>query len=121
MRGEAKHAPAEEVAGEMLLRHAHRPCLPALAEVVEVGDQEIANEGLHAHCGESAVERLLCRGLVEAFQRLGERLAVETACARRRLRLTRRCLECEPGSLQAERPCFWYARILLIRSSSSEE
>ena len=84
----------------MLLRDARSTGLPAFAEVVQVGDEKIAQERVEAQGRERPVENRLCRGLVEALERFCEGARVR----RRRVRsgaLVASPFEREPGCLSS--------------------
>ena len=63
----------------MLLRDARSTGLPAFAEVVQVGDEKIAQERVEAQGRERPVENRLGRGLVEALERFCKELESGTA------------------------------------------
>ena len=60
----------------MLLGDGHVAPLPALAELVEVGQQDVAEHDVDRQRGEEPVECLLGAGLVEAVERGSEVRAV---------------------------------------------
>ena len=74
---QAEQTPAHDVAREVLLGDARSARLPALAEVVQVRDEEITQERVEAQGRERPVERRLGRGLVEALERLREGARVQ--------------------------------------------
>jgi hypothetical protein len=66
--GQAREAAADEVAGEVLGGDAGRPALPALAEVCEVGQDDIAQDGRQGQLGHEPVQDGLRGRLVEGVQ-----------------------------------------------------
>jgi hypothetical protein len=78
---EAEQAPAEEVAREVLLGDGRGPCFPALPQIVEIRDDEIAQQRFDADGGERAVESLLRGRLVEPLEGLRQGIAIESRLA----------------------------------------
>ena len=70
--GEVGQAPAEQAAGEVLLGDAHLTVLPALAQLMQVGQHDLAQDRFHGVVGEQAVEHSLCCRLVHVVQGLRE-------------------------------------------------
>jgi hypothetical protein len=71
--GEPRESAADEIAGEMLYGHAGRPALPALAEVSEIGQHEIPQDGGHGEISEQPVQDSLRGRFIESVQSLPER------------------------------------------------
>jgi hypothetical protein len=67
--GEAEEAAAQDVAGEVLLPDRDLAALPALAELVQVGQHHPADDGLDRQRREHAVEGGVRPGLVERVER----------------------------------------------------
>ena len=70
--GQPREPAADEVAGEMLQGHAGRPALPALAELSEVGQHDIAQDGRHGQIGQEPVQHGLRGRHIESVQCLPE-------------------------------------------------
>jgi hypothetical protein len=65
----AEQAAAQDVAGEVLLPDRDLAALPALAELVQVGQHHLAEDGLDRQRREHAVEGSVRPGLVERVER----------------------------------------------------
>jgi hypothetical protein len=63
---EPEQAPAQHCGGEVLLRDRHFLSFPALAELVQVGDDDVAQERVDREPREQVVEHGVGVGVVEA-------------------------------------------------------
>ncbi len=87
---EAEQSPAQQRTGEVLLSDRGVSTLPALAQLVQVGQHGIAQHGVERERGEQAVERGMGRGLVELVERVAQRRG---ECSRlRRGGIVERCV-----------------------------
>ena len=72
---QTEQASSHKGAGKVLLRHGDLPALPALAELVQVREQDALQNRVKRETREQVVERRLGRELVEGVQGASELLA----------------------------------------------
>ena len=70
--GKVRQAPAEQVAGKVLLGDVHLSALPALAQLVQIGQNDLPQDRFDGEVGEQPVEHSLCSRFVHVVQGLRE-------------------------------------------------
>ena len=66
---QAEQAPAHDAGGEVLLRDGHLATRPALAELMQVGEEDVRQGRVEGRSSQEAVERRLRRWLVVGIER----------------------------------------------------
>jgi hypothetical protein len=100
---ETQETTAEEVAGEVLFSNAGAARLPAISELGEIGDHEVAQKRVETDRRERAVERLLGTRLIEALESTGEIASIRRGRAVRG-GLLRTLVSGQPGGLGSREP-----------------
>ena len=101
----AEQSPSKDIARKVLLRNGYLAARPTLAELAQVGKQDISQDGLRRERREQAVEGSVSGRFVEAIEGLPQLVRESGKSSRRHGLVVERLREGQTRRLRGGHPC----------------